>query len=271
MTMSQIVKYLNRSKNSRIREAIFKYALVHDLKLAAAKHEVNLKIYEPEVDNEGADIIAEGVSDFSRKIQLKTLYHTKTRKWSIHKRMLLPTLNQLEDYGIENTFGPQFPGAVVLTDGKEPDSSSKHSHLDDFPQNKYDYYYSDINIIYLKALGFFQRRNNGEVAAKGVLELMKNSSYFGKIDLPRSLFVKTKGPDALLALLGVAGNYDFVNFSHRFIRSQLNPKSFFISLPNYRPYECSKDILDSWQRELDLEIKTSTMLLNNIFKQHLYL
>lgn len=269
--MSKIVKYLNSSKNSRIREAIFKYALVHDLKLAAAKHEVNLKIYEPEVDNEGADIIAEGVSDFSRKIQLKTIYHSSTPKWIIHKQLLLPSLNQAEDYGIQNTFGTQFPGAVILTDGKEPDSSAKHSHVGDFPQNEYNYYYSDINIIYLKALGFFQRRNSGEVAAKRVMELMRDSSYFGKVDLPRSLFVKTKGPVALLALLGVAGNYDFVHFSHRFIQSQLNPKSFFISLPNYRPYECSKDVLDSWQRKLDLEIKTSTMMLNNIFKQHLYL
>lgn len=269
--MSQIVNYLNSPKNSRIREAIFKYALFHDLKLAAANHKVNLKIYEPEVDNEGADIIMEGVADFSRKIQLKTIYHSTTPHWSIHKRLLLPPLNQAEDYCIEDTFVNQFPGAVILTNGREPEPSSKHNHAGDYPQNEYEYYYSDINIIYLKALGFFQRRNSGEVAAKGVFEQIRNSSYVGKIELPRSLFVKTKGPDGLLALLGVVGNYDFVNFSHRYIRANLNPKSFFISLPNYYPYEQSKEVLDTWHKALDVEIKESTMMLNSIFKKHLYL
>ncbi|TAF75597.1 MAG: hypothetical protein EAZ53_05715 [Bacteroidetes bacterium] len=252
---SDIVKYLNKDKNSRLREAIFKYAFLHDIKLGAAQFQSNLKIYEPEVDNEGCDIIIEDSRDFIRKIQLKSIYNSKTSVWYIHKNILLPAFNQMSDFGLDTILCPTYPGAVVLIDAKEKTKitrDNESSHKSVFPQNDYNYLYTDINIIFLIYLGIIKGNSSSKRNAEKVISLIREQFYFDKIKVSKNLFIKVNGTASLIKLLGFCGQYDFLNHSNRFIRNNVNPSNFFKTLKDFNSYETS-----------EIELKKRIELLEN--------
>lgn len=240
---SDIIKYLNKDKNSRLREAIFKYAFFHDIKLAAAQFQTNLKIYEPEVDNEGCDIIIEDTRDYSRKIQLKSIYNSKTTVWYIHKNILLPAFSHMSDFGLDTIFCPTYPGAVVLISAKEKTTDSANvltSHMSVFPQNDYEYLYTDIYVIYLIYLDIIKSNSSAKANAERVISLIREQFYFDKIKVPKNLFIKINGTVSLIKILGFCGQYEFSHRSHKFIRNSVNPSNFFKTLENYNPYEVSE-------------------------------
>jgi hypothetical protein len=261
---SEIVNFLNSARNSRLRETIFKYSLYHDLKLAASKFNENLKIYEPEVDNEGCDIIIEDGRDFSRKIQLKSIYHSKTRQWKIHKSILLPALSQMSDYGLDTIFCPTTPGGVILIDASEKLIEKKKStHEGEFPQNNYSYLYTDINIIYLIYFGVISSNESSKVNAKNIILKIQDQFYYDKLTIPRNLFVEVKGSIGLIKLLGVCGNYDFINYSHKFIRNSMNRGAFFKTLNDYNVYETSLQELEKKNELLKKDTEVWQIQLNN--------
>ena len=262
---SDIVKFLNKDKNSRLREAIFKYAFFHDIKLAAAQFQDDLKIYEPEVDNEGCDIIIEDTTDFSRKIQLKSIYYSKTSSWHIHKSILLPSFYQMNDFGIDTTLGPTYPGAVVLISAKEKQNESTNlltSHESIFPQNDYEYLFTDINVIYLILFDVIKSNSSAKANAERVITLMRDQFHFDKIKLTKNLFIKVNGTASLIKLMGFCRQFNFLNYSHEFIRNTMNPSGFFKTLEGYNPYERSSSELQRINELLikDKEVKKRLLL-----------
>ncbi|MCU0422291.1 MAG: hypothetical protein MUC81_05715 [Bacteroidia bacterium] len=257
---SNIIKFLNEGKNSMLRETIFKYAFYHDIKLAAAQFNSNLKIYEPEVDNEGCDIIIEDTRDFSRKIQLKSTYHSRTAVWHIHKNILCPAFNQSSDFGLDNIFCPTYPGAVVLIKAKEKTTDSANdftSHKGFYPQNDYEYLYTDINVIYLIYLDIIKGNSSAKANAKRVISLIREPFYFDKIKVQKNLFITVNGTASLIKLLGFCGQVEFLNHTHKFIRNCVNPANFFKTLLDYNPYEVS-----------EIELQNRNQLLNKDKELH---
>ncbi|CAL1521558.1 hypothetical protein [Chitinophaga sp. MM2321] len=239
----RITKFLNKGGNSTIREVTFRYGLMFDLKLASASMERHLKIYEQEVDNEGCDIIIEDQTGFSRKIQLKSIFHSKTRAWKVHKSILRPAFSQMEDYAFDTVICPNSPGGVILIEAS----------LNDLPNEslpiKLNYSYTDINIINLISLGVIQTGKSSALDAKEILHELKVP--FGKniIEIKKSLFLQLNGSLSLIKVMGFNQDLDFVYNSWKFIQTNLAPSQFYrTEIRDYSPYPKDFSIIDEWNR-----------------------
>lgn len=236
-----IIKYLNASGNSTTRELIFRYGFMFDLKLASANMNRSLKIYEQEVDNEGCDLIIEDGTDFSRKIQLKSTFHTRTNSWNIHKSILLPAFSQMEDYGFDTVLCPNFPGGVILIEGC----------LNEFKNCPFPvqlrYSYTDINILGLISLGAIKRNKNAELEARRVVGILKNQFGERTIKVKKSLFIQLKNAESLIKVMGFNQELDFVNNSRKLIQTNVAPGKFYRdTIRDYIPYQSDPKILDEW-------------------------
>jgi hypothetical protein len=181
-------KYLKN--NSLVREEIINYKLIYELKKAAALHNYHLKTYLTAVDIEGYDLIIDD-SALLRKVQLKTKLDSKTRSWLVHKSIMLPGFN-FEDYGFHSTICPATPGCIFLLQIKFQDE-----------ELFVEYYYTDINIISLMALGFLFTTKESKEKAKQILKGMKNEIVCkGKVRLNKGMFLKVKNPESLLNIAG---------------------------------------------------------------------
>jgi hypothetical protein len=227
-----VIEFLNKSSNSLIREELLNYKLFYDLKLASARKKRYLKIYKPEVDIEGCDIIIEDNTDFARKIQLKSRVVSKTTHWDIHRSLLLPGMHQALDYGFEAVICPTTPGAFILIDMSESIGDIKIT-----------YSYTDINIITLMAFGYIKRTSNSQVEALNVLKKLK--LYNKKIAIKENLLIQLKSPDSIIMLAGFLNNYDFVNNVWKL--NQIRYR-FADYCSNFEPYNVSKDYLDKLDR-----------------------
>lgn len=256
--MNKLKSYLNSEENSRVREVIFKYSFVHDIKLSGCLFNEHLKIYEQEVDNEGCDIIIEDGKEFYRKIQLKSIYESTTNSWYIHKSMLRPAFSQMEDYGFDTIFCPLFPGGVVLIEAKTK-NEKKDSLI-------YDYYYSDINIITLISLGIIKRQKATQDLSNKILRSLRvNEKNIKDVKLRKSLFVKAQDSLALIKLMGLCGYHNWIDSCRHYIRNILHPSRFFITLPDYNPYETSEAIRLKWNEELESSTKANLKVIETNF------
>lgn len=210
---------LNRS-NTQIREALLNLKLFYDLKLEALKVKRNLKIYKPEIDIDGYDIIIEDDTDLARKIQLKSRM-SKTYSWKIHRTLLLPSMHNAVDYGFIANHCPTNPGALILFDVLQSADLSK---------DEITYYYTDINIISLISLGYLGKTKDKEKALNTLNELKSTSK---RINLSINLMVKLKNPQSIIKLCGFLNNYDFSNNTWQINQLINNPSRYFT---NYNPY-----------------------------------
>lgn len=224
MSQNQSIKpemdFLLNSSNSHIREELLNLKLFYDLKLEALKVKRHLKIYKPEIDIEGYDIIIEDDTDLARKIQLKSRMSTKC-SWEIHRTLLLPAMHNAVDYGFIANHCPTNPGALILFDVLKSADLSKDEII---------YYYTDINIISLIALGYLDKTKYQENARKTLIELKSNSK---RVKISINLMVKLKNPKSIIKLCGFLNNYDFSNNTWQINQLINNPSGYF---KNYNPY-----------------------------------
>ena len=95
--------FLRDSKNTTSRERLLAHRLIYELKLASAMAGADLRVYEPDVDREGFDLILES-EGVLRKVQTKTVQtDAATNSWSIHKGFLRPDLWFSEHHGLHPT------------------------------------------------------------------------------------------------------------------------------------------------------------------------
>lgn len=238
------IDFLKKNSNSIIREELLNCKLFYDLHEAAAKRMNYLKIYRPQIDIEGFDIIVEDNNDFARKIQLKSRI-SNTNVWNIHRTILLPGKYNSSDFGFDETLCPTNPGSLILID------VSKTTGTDEIT-----YFYTDINIISLIALGYIKTNYRTQKRALQFINGLKDLKN-KTITLPKSLTLKLKDADSIIILSGLLGNYDFVNSAWKL--NQINYR-FGKYINNFNPYDISKEYL----LENDIEKKNGIKIHSKI-------
>ena len=204
--MSNVLEeFLLKEENSRTKEAILNYRIFYDLKLAAAARGYDLSLYTPDVDRDGFDIILDN-KDSVRKIQLKTVLKSSiTTRWPIHKTMLRPDDEFCEFLGFEpSQFGTGVHGGVILI---EIEPAINFLHV--------EYYYTDIFVITALDIGIVTSKPRIRKSVFNTFySKIRNGVSNEKIHVPKSLFVKAKSPEHLIALKGFNSRFDHTWWYH---------------------------------------------------------
>jgi hypothetical protein len=197
--------FLKKDVNSKTRESILTFRILYDLKLAAALSGYDLSCFISDVDRDGFDIVLDDL-DSLRKIQLKSVAKSSsTSTWNIHRSILRPDMSLCEMLGYEpTTAGTGVQGAVILIE-----FTGHPNYLD------ISYFYTDIFVITALELGVVRRERkiNRSVFAK-FRSSLQNGKSTEKIAVPKSLFVKAKGPEHLLGLLAFHNRISYVWWQH---------------------------------------------------------
>ncbi len=192
--MSDLRSFLKEAANSTARESLIGFRISYDLKLMAALKGYDLRIYTPDVDRDGFDIILDD-KDREVKIQLKTvLDNSTTQRWPIHKTMLRPSYEFCEELGFEcSPEGTGMQGGIILIE-----LSPGIDSLD------VTYYYTDILVITALRLRIVNKspKIQEKTFCSFYRKIMSGTSH-DKINVPKSFFVKAKTPDHLLGLMGL--------------------------------------------------------------------
>ena len=204
MTMT-IAEFCRTPSNSVTRERIFFHKLYFDLKLAAARRGYALTLFEPEVDRDSYDVMLDD-GDTQRRVQLKTVLKTaKTASWASTKRFM-----RLEEvYGDKLGFAPGdcgVGGGFVLIEIDDTDDKGNVSYL------YTDYYVIQAladHIVKEKASrraykSFGQPAKDQADFADDIMKELHGGSSRDPVSLCRKHFLRARGPDQLLALLGPA-------------------------------------------------------------------
>jgi|JI10StandDraft_1071094.scaffolds.fasta_scaffold714173_1 hypothetical protein len=191
MTESSISKYLK--SNSVAQEELLTLRLLYELKKAAAEREYHLKIFHPNIDFEGFDIIVDD-NHLIGKYQIKSKLDSTTKKWKIQRNMLFPTRKDAKHMQVgDGLMCSNFEKGVILIDAKE---SSKDFVL--------EFYYTDYYIIRGISYGLIKKPDRVTKAAKGITQKLfgENRRPSEKIFIGKHLFVKVKSAMCLLAICG---------------------------------------------------------------------
>jgi hypothetical protein len=78
-----------------LKRILLGHGLVRDLKVAAALRGYDLRIFVPDVDREGYDIVLDDGDDIM-KFQVKSIYDSSTSSWKIQKGLLRPSRNLIK-------------------------------------------------------------------------------------------------------------------------------------------------------------------------------
>lgn len=215
----KLIKFLG-CKNSTVREAILKHRLIYDLKIAAALREYDLRVFEPDIDRDGYDLILDDGDDI-RKLQVKSVFESETKKWAIRKRLLCLPRHLIEKFSFfpsPETEG--YGGGFILIDAK--------SHNNDI---SVDYWYTDFYMIFAMRQGLVKKSSDGpsnKQIDNFVNELFSNTETRNtKIDIGKSFLVKLKGKEELLALLGMHSRYygkGWINNLIEYLKNNENSK-----------------------------------------------
>lgn len=213
---SDLTEFLNAPENSVTRERLFFHRLCFDMYTAAAKRGYPLVVFSPEVDREGYDLVVDD-GDNECRIQLKSrLVSSQTRIWKTWKRFLRPSLRDSGWFGFERSpEGVGLGGGVVIIEG--------NTRGDDF---QITYHFTDLLILAALECGWIpgkaparsqpRRRaphNPGEQATDIIRQLRFGLGH-ERLHLPIGVFVKAKGIDELLALIGLHSSIH-TNFRYR--------------------------------------------------------
>jgi len=197
-------KYFKAPRNTVTRERIFFNRLSFDLKIAAAKADFHLHIYEPDVDRDGFDIVTEDEGGNVRWLQTKAvLSSVNTRKWQISGRFLRPLEDIVDRHDFASLEGGRGGGVILI----EIDAESTNGSV--------QYYYTDFNIIFAISEGYLienkitKRGPKPKSAKDSAAEIIQNI-HSNHMDLdcwiPKRLFLKLKTPEDLLGVIGYRSN-----------------------------------------------------------------
>ncbi|MDY0144144.1 MAG: hypothetical protein RBR97_19865 [Bacteroidales bacterium] len=177
-----------------VREELFNHKLFYDLKMAAARREYHLKIFQSNVDIEGFDIMLDDNQKACR-FQLKTRFNSQTRVLkNIHSVMLLPKRRNANLIRFDNGICPTLDNGVIFIDIK---------YLENDICPKVDYYYLDFYLLHSISEEFISSKLKYKCKAQAILEELLCSKRKNKrIKVPISLFIKLKDASSLLAICG---------------------------------------------------------------------
>ncbi len=202
--MDQLHEFLADPTNSVTREKLIYHHFYYDLKIAAARAGYALTLYEPDVDRDGYDVVVDD-GEHIRFIQLKTvLKSSKTSRWMV-QRKLLRINEDLDEFGCNEPY-LGLGGAVVLI---EMDSLA--------PEPNFSFYITDHNLLGMlgSLFGYNSRSSKApmELGKRRQLALstqkdIQEGERWGKLKIRKSIFLKARNADSLLALLGLYSTND---------------------------------------------------------------
>lgn len=197
----RLATFFNKSDNFVTRERIFFNRLSFDLKIAAARADYHLNLYEPDVDREGFDIIVEDEDAFRWYQTKAVLASGDTGQWEINVGFLRPP--QTNTYDVPPVDAGRGGGVILI----EIDDTTTEGQV--------IYSYTDFDIITAIAEGFLiERPYTGplrrgpkpkaarDLAIEKTKELLTTERN-KKILIPKTLFIRLKSPDHLLAVMGM--------------------------------------------------------------------
>ena len=254
---NSLIEFLRQSSNSLIREELLNYRLFYDLKITAAKHQQYLKIYKPEVDIEGCDIIIEDSRDLTRKFQLKSRVMSATRSWRIHTSLLLPGRENSEDYGFIEVICPTYPGGFLLIDVTNEPSENEHDDSD----ITVSYSYTDINIISLMSMGYLERRKSSKDEAVKIIKELKSGNK--TVLIKESLMLKLKSINSIFQICGFLGYHTF-----EYNAWQLNLIKYRYGKyrGNYKNHDLGEDNLERLEQHQKFSIKGHRDAIEELLK-----
>lgn len=197
-----LAAFLSASENSVSRERMFFHLLYFDLKLAAARCDYPLALFEPEVDRDRFDIVIDD-GDQERRIQLKTkLRSSTTKSWTTTKRFFRPSITEGDRLNL-SPMDCGLGGAFILIEINET-------------SGVVEYFYSDFLIADMfarrvlleatpphQARGKGRKKNTRALDAENVLSSLKAGQGSEELKIVRNVFVKVRSVDVLLALAGL--------------------------------------------------------------------
>lgn len=188
-------EFLAAAENTITRERMYFNRLFFELKLAGARQNYALTVFEPEVDRDGFDVILDD-HDNVKRLQLKTLVEEATTAgWKLHKRLLRPNFAVGEQAG----WAPMscgLGGGLLVID----------ISLED-PASPFTYRYTDWCVLSAIAEGLVVRSGNGgQKFRNDAYQLLSNLAQgrgSERIAVPQRFLLKPKTTDHLLALAGL--------------------------------------------------------------------
>jgi hypothetical protein len=215
-------KYLKDDKNSVFREKLVNYKFFYEVKHSAAKAKTDIKIYNPEVDRDGYDVL---LDDGERIVpfQLKTFLSTsRTSKWEIRKGLLRPLHYNCQSLGFE--FSPEgegIEGGFILVE-----IEIKDNEISDF-----EFYYTDCYILTAFESGLIKHKNKTySDKLQNFLTKLRKGFRGEKIEITSLCLVKVKSVDDILALSGLPSikqrqwRIDFKNSYNDLITGTISPE-----------------------------------------------
>jgi len=189
---SSLHSFLQAEANSRAREFMLTSRVAHDLMIAAATRNYALLAYYPTVDSDGFDLIVDD-RDRTCMLQLKSfLAGGKATRWAIHRKLLRPTLLEIEWFGFEpSATGEGRGGGVLLIEAEVKDSTVWLK-----------YRYTDICILTAFWMGLIPLQGNS-IKTINALRNRLAAEPGGSVDLPKTAFLEARSPEHLLALMGL--------------------------------------------------------------------
>lgn len=193
-------------KNQTTRERIFYSRLAFDLKIAAARAGYHLHLYEPDVDRDGFDIVAED-EDYTGWYQTKAvLSSADTSAWEIVAGLLWPDMHTANSYGFAPAEAGRGGGVILI------------EIADETQDGAVIYSYTDFDIITCIAEGFLIERpwkGPGKPAkpareeAANAIVAIKKADREKKVSIPKKLFIRVNHADDLLAIMRLRSDSDF--------------------------------------------------------------
>jgi hypothetical protein len=198
---SHLSRFLQESANSVSREVLFAHRVTYELKLGSALSGWDLRVYRPDVDRDGFDLLIEQAS-VARFLQLKTVQHrAATRRWKVRTHLLHPSTRRsgrlrfrLPALGL----GDGLDGGVVLTDFSVVNESV------DVTFRFFDLAVAAAHVCELTA--GVRARARARDAAK-FLESVRKANGRGSVIIPASMFIRVPTAEGLLSLLGMRTRY----------------------------------------------------------------
>lgn len=199
-------KFFSAGPNTVTRERIFFSRLSFDLKIAAARADYHLNLYEPDVDRDGFDIVVEDQDDALGWFQLKAVLKTAgTAAWKTTVGFLRPGQFAGESFGFDPAEWGRGGGVILI----EIDDENAAGDV--------VYSYTDFHVLAALAERYLieqktTAKSKGRpktaraIAAAQVIARLRNGARPDEIEIPRSVFLEVKNADALLGLMGFRSN-----------------------------------------------------------------
>lgn len=188
-------QYLKLDKNSVFKEKLVNYRFFYEVKLASARIQNDIRIYIPEIDKDGYDIVLDDGDTIMPFQLIATNNSSKTSKWEVQKNLLRPNPLNCTLLGYEQSSEGDGTGGGFILVSISVNTDTIQS---------FDYYYTDAYILKAFELGILRyNRNSYEKKIELLIGQLQRGNRREKVVLTKSNLVKVKSVDHLLALADI--------------------------------------------------------------------